>query len=754
MAGNCFNCGKPGHRASECRGECSGCGNKHPGYKGEGCKKKQGAPGEHGGVAVPAGVAIASDEVQQMFAALAAFNKDTAAAINKTKSAQYYYNVLVTAAARARAIKLENNEKSKLWIDSGAGTTMLNDEHKNKFVDIHQSKGSVTVGNGATVEIKGVGTAKVKLKANEEPLALNNSVYVPGLAYNLISVGNLTDDGYDVIFEKYRRGVTILKSNGKEKEIVAKGVADGKLYRLEEANIGSHHDEEVLVTLVATTTEVTDEMMTIERGIIAAFGKELNTRTPTLNKDETRTREEEIASFIQLWHERMGHIDFGRVKQVLAKELREKGHEEMAREVMKSVIEFCDVCALGKSKRSPFTKDMKGRRSLEVNYRVHFDVCVVNETSLRGNTCYVAFIDDASNLGVTVPLKSKADVFREFIKYQTMMERQTDKHIKILRCDGAGEHTSGNFKEHADKLGMIFELTMRATSQQNGRAERRIQELNKMTRVAMAKYRTPTVYWDWGIEDAQDKLNAAPSKTVPGGISPYEYVFKRKPNFGEMRMTFCLAYMHLPAYWRDGQKHGARALPVMHLGWAKNKRGYRLFDPLTKTTYESRDVSFNEKQAHPGAYVWSSKEALARKGDTTNNGEEVKSVGESTNAHMYTFTTSRHDGPLDLEKVDSTTIEVDETQAAIDRGESIQDDAPHRSEVMTKEQENTSTVEALDPSRVHLSTGGGSDIANHQHLDQQTPPMDIPTEQCDESREDMHEVVELDQVTQPPSTVK
>jgi hypothetical protein len=252
IEGNCFNCGKAGHRASECRGACSGCGEKHAGYKGENCKKKKIGPGGAGGV--QAGVAMASDDVQQMFAALAAFNKESE--INKP-SGSIYYNVLKTAAANLRALKMvkekKKGEESKLWIDSGAGTTMLNNEHKNKFVDIHKSEGNVTVGNGATVEIEGVGTAKVNLKENEAPLQLNNSAYVPGLSFNLISVGNLTDDGYDVVFEKYRRGVTILKSSEKGKEIVAKGIADGKLYRLEEAGEGRTDIVKEEVSLIATT---------------------------------------------------------------------------------------------------------------------------------------------------------------------------------------------------------------------------------------------------------------------------------------------------------------------------------------------------------------------------------------------------------------------------------------------------------------------------------------------------------------------
>ena len=45
-------------------------------------------------------------------------------------------------------------------------------------------------------------------------------------------------------------------------------------------------------------------------------------------------------------------------------------------------------------------------------------------------------------------MKYKSKTFDKFKEYQSMVEKQTRKYIKILRLDRGGEYLSGEFLNH------------------------------------------------------------------------------------------------------------------------------------------------------------------------------------------------------------------------------------------------------------------------------------------------------------------
>ena len=68
----------------------------------------------------------------------------------------------------------------------------------------------------------------------------------------------------------------------------------------------------------------------------------------------------------------------------------------------------------------------------------------------------------------------------------SLVENQLDRKIKVLRTDRGGEYQSTSFKELCDEKGIVHQLTMPYTPQQNGVAERRNRTLMEMVRSMMA----------------------------------------------------------------------------------------------------------------------------------------------------------------------------------------------------------------------------------------------------------------------------
>jgi len=83
------------------------------------------------------------------------------------------------------------------------------------------------------------------------------------------------------------------------------------------------------------------------------------------------------------------------------------------------------------------------RNSTNILELVHSNVCgPMQIASLGGAKYFTFFIDDFSWY---YHLKYKLEVFMKFEEYKTLVEKQTEKMIKILRMDNGGKYDSFEF---------------------------------------------------------------------------------------------------------------------------------------------------------------------------------------------------------------------------------------------------------------------------------------------------------------------
>ena len=114
------------------------------------------------------------------------------------------------------------------WIvDSRATCHICNS--KELFEDLHplSRPQKVTLGDGHTLEAIGTGAVEVKLKLSGEKSKvgrLNEVLYVPTLAYNLLSVAKATEAGKVIMFGETRGEVI----NG-QGEVIAVALKAGSL---------------------------------------------------------------------------------------------------------------------------------------------------------------------------------------------------------------------------------------------------------------------------------------------------------------------------------------------------------------------------------------------------------------------------------------------------------------------------------------------------------------------------------------------
>ncbi|MCI29596.1 hypothetical protein A2U01_0050805, partial [Trifolium medium] len=101
-----------------------------------------------------------------------------------------------------------------------------------------------------------------------------------------------------------------------------------------------------------------------------------------------------------------------------------------------------------------------------------------------------------------------------FKKFKTLVEKQSDKSIKVLKTDGGGEYTSTDFENYCKEQGIIHEITAPYTPQHNGLAERRNKSILNMARSMVKQKQLPKRFWAEAVSIAVYLLNGCPTKRL------------------------------------------------------------------------------------------------------------------------------------------------------------------------------------------------------------------------------------------------
>ena len=128
--------------------------------------------------------------------------------------------------------------------------------------------------------------------------------------------------------------------------------------------------------------------------------------------------------------------------------------------------------------RKPFGKRTRAEFPLQL---INSDICgPLNVKARRGVVYFITFIDDFTRYGYVYLISHKFQALNCFIKFMNLVENQLDKKIKALRINRGREYLSDQFKRLCDEKGIVHQLTIPYTPQQNGVAKRRNRTLLEM----------------------------------------------------------------------------------------------------------------------------------------------------------------------------------------------------------------------------------------------------------------------------------
>lgn len=403
---------------------------------------------------------------------------------------------------RLNQVKGSHTESNVWYLDNGASNHMTG--YKLKFRELDEGvTGRVRFGDGSTVEIKGKGSVTFVCKNGEERI-LKEVYYIPKLCNNIISLGQLSEDGNRVVL----KGDFMWVFNTMGKLLMKVKRSPNRLYKI-----------------------------IIETNKPACL---------LLKSDELSW----------LWHARLGHVNFQALTLMQAADMV-RGIPKFSQP--KSV---CTDCLMSKQTRRPFPSqsNYRAKTSLEL---VHIDLCgPITPPTAGGNKFFLLLVDDFTRMMWIYLLKSKDEALKMVKKFKLQVEKGTEKRVKMLRSDRGGEFCSRLFEEFCDENGIARQFTVPYSPQQNGIVERRNRTVVEMARSLLKQMKLSLNLWGEAVRHSVYLLNRLPTRSLTGK-TPYETWKKKKPNLEHIRVFGCLCHMKIPG----GQttKLSDRSMPVVYL---------------------------------------------------------------------------------------------------------------------------------------------------------------------------------------------
>ncbi|CAG4939045.1 unnamed protein product [Colias eurytheme] len=424
--------------------------------------------------------------------------------------------------------------KDSWYIDSGASKHMT--ACKNNLVNSshqHEIK-EIIIANQTRVPVLCSGDVNIVtvVKDVEYDITVKDVLFIPDLTTNLLSVSQLIRSGNSVIFEE-----NVCYIYNRQRELVGQAELIDGVYKL-----CTLQTEQILAATAIASSET--------------------------------------------WHRRMGHINSNSLNKMRNGAVDGILYPDMA-EIDKT---SCVICCKGKQTRLPF--QLSSSKTKDLLELIHSDVAGPMENlSIGGSRYYVLFVDDFSKMAFVYFMKAKSEVFKYFVEFQSMVEKQKDRKIKILRTDNGGEFCGQEFEKYLKKQGIVHQRTNAYTPEQNGLCERMNRSIVEKARCLIFDADLDKKFWSEAVNTSVYLRN----RSVVTGLNnrtPYEVWSGQKPNLSHLRIFGSKVMVHVPKQKR--LKWDEKAKQLILVGYAENIKGYRVYDKKSNTVTTSRDIVIME----------------------------------------------------------------------------------------------------------------------------------------------------------------
>lgn len=454
----------------------------------------------------------------------------------------------------------EDTSLKKLWIaDSGATSHMCNQESWFRECHWYKEPKTVSVGDSRPVSVLGIGTVDVLCENGQSTLAatLEDVLFVPNLATNLLSIGKVVDKGISTVFRGDK--VTFAKNN---RTIATGNKLQNKLYIM---NIAARNEE----------------------------------NTSALFCQAQRSLEE--------WHKTFGHASKDRI-------LKLQNDKDLGIKVKGSKEEpDCSDCPAGKARH--VSHPSRSLRADAVGDIVFVDLGgPINQPSASGSKYYMLCKDKLSTYMYIYLLEDKTQTCLSLAQLLAKFEIETGSSIKRIHSDNGSEFCNKRVEILFALERVLHERSAPYTAQQNGQIEREMQSVVNMARTMLNASSLPGKLWDEALKTAVYIRNRLPNANTDK--TPFEIAMQRKPRLNNL-VEFG-RQVHVMIDGHHLSKFEPRTEQAYIVGFTCRSNTYRVYLKNSERVTESCNVIFKSHgQAKVEVSATSPKETTFRFDNST-----------------------------------------------------------------------------------------------------------------------------------------
>jgi transposase InsO family protein len=350
------------------------------------------------------------------------------------------------------------------------------------YVKSRYSQDSIIFGYGNQGKVKGLG--KIAISSEH---SISNVFLVESLGYNLLSVSQLCNMGYNCLFTN----VDVYIFGRIDGSLAFKGVLDDKLYLVD----FSKEEADLDACLIAKT------------------------------------------SMGWLWHRRLAHVGMKNLQKLLKGE-----HVLGLTNVSFEKDRPCATYEAGKQVESTHHSKnvMTMTRPLEL---LHMDLFgPVAYLSIGGSKYGLVIIDDFPRFTWVFFLQDKSETQGTLKLFLRRAQNEFELKVKKIRSDNGSEFKNLQVEEYLEEEGIKHEFSAPYTPQQNSVVERKNKTLIDMARTMLGEFKTPEQFWSEAVNTTCHAINRVYLHRLLKKTS-YEVLTGNKPNVSYFRVFGSKCYI-------------------------------------------------------------------------------------------------------------------------------------------------------------------------------------------------------------------
>ncbi|GJS94710.1 retrovirus-related pol polyprotein from transposon TNT 1-94 [Tanacetum coccineum] len=211
--------------------------------------------------------------------------------------------------------------------------------------------------------------------------------------------------------------------------------------------------------------------------------------------------------------------------------------------------------------------------------------------SINGKKYIMVIVDDYSRFTWVKFLRSKDETYAFVINLLKQLQVGLNKTVRFVRTDNGTEFVNKDLIDYYENVRITHEKTVPRTPQQNGVVERRNRTLVEAARTMLIFSKAPLFLWAKAMATACYTQNRSLIHTLHDK-TPYELVHDKKPDLSFLRIFWALCYPTNDS--EDLGKLKAKADIGFFVGYAPNRKGYRIYNKQTRQIMETIHITFDE----------------------------------------------------------------------------------------------------------------------------------------------------------------